>query len=291
MHKAVYLENGRYKDIEAVDVNPNQKKKVIYYCEDCKIRVVHNKGNIKEESKPFFRRSPGKFHLDFCQYKRKVTLAEIEKEIGTLDNLYFGIKPPLVLQQKEANEQEILEVISNNNESAPKEKSPIKTKVNQLKKHQKNLLTVDDLFHEINDILQQEFPVRQKLMNRIIGKIYYPYKGYNLLLENYKNSSLRKYFYVAGFIHINQFINLKDANKNYAIFSKNKDQNIQVRIYPYDNELSKNLQNLTWDTKTKGKTSEFIGVKADVKEVIYEEDLTIIKLNIYEFDLNHYRKT
>ncbi|ADP34412.1 hypothetical protein [Bacillus atrophaeus] len=132
-----------------------------------------------EGSKPFFRKDPGVPHIEGCYYGKKKTIQEVIREVGTADGLFYGVKPPLSVQRQSEIGDEV--PMHPKEKKTPKERNPIEQRVNKDKKHQKPIFTVDDLFHEITDIKSQEPALRNKLFDRLIGKIYYPYAEYPLI--------------------------------------------------------------------------------------------------------------
>jgi len=285
MPDALYIKDGKYIPIKAVHVNPNSKKKKTFYCTFCKRKVVHSKGNKNEGSKPFFRKAPTIDHVEGCDYGKKKNLKEIEREIGTLENLHYGIKPPLIVQATEVGGT------SNNSsgeKGARRETKGTRIKINPTKRHSKNILTVDDLFHEIMDIKSQEQPIKSNLFSRIFGVIYYSYSQYDLLIKHYEDNKFekKKYFFIAGKINVNQYKNLA-LDEGYAEL-EGVNEGIKLHIYPFNDEISKGLKRITWKTREAKKSEEFIGLKASIKGVIQNDRISIIKLNVYEFDLNHY---
>jgi hypothetical protein len=290
MPHAFFLKGGKYIKINALDVTKEQKKKLKFFCEYCYESAEHTQGSNKKDSKPFFRVGKNKKHLDECFYAKKKSLEDTIREVGTPENLYYDIKPPLNVQKAEI----LMEPSSKSNpdkKSNPeKEKKPHTIVVNKDKKHNKFLLSVDDLFCEIEEIRNlEESEVKNKLFNRIIGKIYFTYSSYDLLIEKIEADKLKTtYFFIAGNLPINEFINLKDKDRSHAIlFGKNP--LIRLKIFPYNSEVLTNLKRLTWDTKNKGIKYEFIGLKASFKKIVIDKGITFIELIAYEFDTNQYR--
>ncbi|WP_176533030.1 hypothetical protein [Priestia megaterium] len=284
MPDALYIKAGKYVSIRAVDVNPKTKGDKNFYCTFCKRKVVHSQGKKTEDSKPFFRKSPGVNHREGCEYGKKKNLEEIMREEGTLDNLHYGVKPPLVVQAQ-GSESEINNISGDKKESGNEIKG-IGTKRNPAKKHHRHILTVDDLFHELMDIKSQEQPLKSKLFSRIIGKIYYPYSQYQTLLNHHQENIIKKYFFTAGKINVNQYKNLS-LDEGYAEL-EGVNNDIKLHVYPFNNDISKSLKELTWNTRQAKKREEFIGLKVSIKNVIIKNEISIIELIVYEFDQNHY---
>ncbi|QSF42278.1 hypothetical protein [Priestia megaterium] len=284
MPDALYIKDGRYVLIRAVNVNPKTKGNKNFYCTFCKRKVVHSQGKKTEDSKPFFRKSPGVNHKEGCEYGKKKNLEETMREEGTLDNLHYGVKPPLVVQALES-EGEISNISGDKKESGNEIKG-IGTKKNPAKKHHRHILTVDDLFHELMDIKSQEEPLRSKLFSRIIGKIYYPYSQYQMLLNHRQDNTLKKYFFTAGKINVNQYKNLA-LDEGYAEL-EGVNNDIKLHVYPFDDRISGALKNLTWNIRQAKKHKEFIGLKVSIKNVSIKNEVPIIELIVYEFDQNHY---
>ncbi|MBZ6485064.1 hypothetical protein [Priestia aryabhattai] len=284
MPDALYIKDGEYISIRAVDVNPKTKGKKNFYCTFCKRKVVHSQGGKTEDSKPFFRKSPGINHREDCEYGKKKNLEEIMREEGTLDNLHYGVKPPLVVQAL-GSDSEVSNSSGNKKESENEIKG-IGTTRNPAKKHHRHILTVDDLFHELMDIKSQEQSLKSKLFSRIIGKIYYPYSQYQMLLNDYQENKLKKYFFTAGKINRNQYKNLS-LDQGYAEL-EGTNNDIKLYVYPFNKAIAKELKNLTWNTRKAKKYEEFLGLKVSIKKVIIKNGISIIELVVYEFDQNHY---
>lgn len=289
MPEALYKKNGKYLRIRAVDVDPKTKESTTFYCINCKVQVTHSQGKKSEKSKPYFRRYQNTPHLTQCKYASKKTLEEYKREVGTLENLYYGVKTPLLLQQQDKNEESVKRSNEEKKKPFPVEKHPSEIVINPTKSHRKHLLTVDDLFYELSDIEDQgDFSLKSKLKDRIYGKIYYAYSQYTEIVNNHINSNLKDYFFVAGKMYNNEFISLKDPLKGYAeLYGKNT--SIRLRIYPYTDKINKELRNLTYKTRENHKKYEFIGLLASLRKIITEGDKTIIELDIYEFDTDQYR--
>ncbi|WP_197204175.1 hypothetical protein [Cytobacillus firmus] len=289
MPEALYKKNGKYTRIRAVDVHPKMKESTTFYCIKCKVQVTHSQGKKSEQSKPYFRRFQNTPHLTNCKYASRKTLQEYEREVGTLENLHYGVKTPLLLQQQDKDEENTKG--SNDEQKAPSsiEKHPSEIVINPKKRHKKHLLTVDDLFYELSDIEDHsDISLKSKLKDRIYGKIYYSYSQYIEIINNYKNGSLKDYFFVSGKMNINEFITLKDPLKSYAeLYGKNT--SIRLKIYPYTDKINKELRNLTYRTRENHKKYEFIGLLASLRKIITEGDKTIIELDIFEFDTDQYR--
>lgn len=286
MPVALYKKNGQFYRIKAVDVDPKKKDFMSFYCRYCKIRVIYVQGNQDEGSKPFFRKAPRKVHLEGCPFSKKKTLDDEKREIGTLDNLEYGIKPPLAVQRV-SKDQDIISRGKNGSDSKRKnEKNPVETKVDSKKKHQRNISTVDDLFHEIKEIKNQDASIKRKLFNRLIGNIYYPYSEYELLLSHYNNDGLRRYFFTAGKVKVNEYTTIDEGYINLYGKLNNK---VMIRLFPVEKMVESQLRNFTYDTRFKAsKLTEFIGVKVSLKRVVKEGNKTLIELDLYEFDVNAY---
>ncbi|MGG0718657.1 hypothetical protein ABE096_13830 [Robertmurraya massiliosenegalensis] len=286
---AQYKKGGTFFKIRAVDVDPKSKDKITFYCCVCKQIVIHTQGSKTKESKPFFRRSPGRPHSLDCPYAKKVTLEELKREIGTLDNLHYDIKTPLVIQQQSGDEG-AQSSSKPKIEKTPTENLPTEIIKNPSKKHNKFIQTVDDLFHELADIENQsDFSIKKKLRERIYKKIYYPYSEYGeLVRKNDDNTIKRGYFFISGKLFVNEWIKLKDEKKGYAhLFGKEK--GIHLRIYPYNEKTHKKLLKITFNTKDANKKYEFIGVLASLQGIIKENEQIIIELTVYDCDHDQYR--
>ncbi|MGM0750230.1 MAG: hypothetical protein ACQEUS_20880 [Bacillota bacterium] len=288
-HASYVKENGEYEDIKAVDVDPKEKSRMSFYCKYCKRKVVYVQGNIDEGSKPFFRKAPGVPHEEGCYYGKKKTLQDIVREVGTLDELTYGIKPPLVVQKK-------LDVNTSSDKESNKpadrktrNENAVKQHVNPNKEHKKNIFTVDDLFHEIMDIKSQEPAIKFKLFNRLIGKVYFPYSEYLLIKEQHQKGKLKRYFFTAGKINVDDPEQYSSIENGYIILHGKGDEDIKLRLFPYDEKITVLLKKLRYKTKSVVKKKyEFIGVKVGFRQISDEDDTTYIDLDLYEFDLNKY---
>ncbi|MED1017889.1 hypothetical protein [Bacillus atrophaeus] len=287
MPDAKYLKDGKYYDIKAVDVDPKEKDHMSFYCMKCKIKVIYVQGKTAEGSKPFFRKAPGVPHVEGCYYGKKKTIQEVIREVGTADGLLYGVKPPLSVQRQSEIGDEV--AVHPKEKKPPKERNPIEQRVNKDKKHQKHLFTVDDLFHEITDIKTQEPALRSKLFNKLMGKIYYPYSEYSLIKENHQKGKLRTYFFTAGKINVFDQDEYYSIEKGYIILHGKGNDNIKLRLFPFEEKISVQLKKLRYKTKSVEKKKwEFIGAKVQFRQIIEEDDITYIDLDLYEYDLNQY---
>ncbi|MCM3191378.1 hypothetical protein M3596_21950 [Bacillus subtilis] len=288
MPDAKWLKDGKYYDINAVDVDPKQKDQMSFYCKNCKIKVIYVQGNVAEGSKPFFRKAAGIPHKEGCYYGKKKTLQDVVREIGTLDELDYGVKPPLALQKKLDINVDEKEQRKTNDKKISSEK-PSQQRINRNKKHKKHLLTVDDLFHEIMDIRSQEPAIKFKLFDRLIGKVYFPYSEYFLIKKQHQKGKLKRYFFTAGKLNVDDPEQYSSIESGYVILHGKGVEDIKLRLHPYDEKITVQLKKLRYKTKSVAKKKyEFIGVKVGFRQISEEDNTTYIDLDLYEFDLNRY---
>ncbi|MCT6515511.1 hypothetical protein N0B30_23045 [Bacillus subtilis] len=276
-----------YKPVLAVDFTP-ELRKVKTVCKYCEQSVIFVQGNKKEDSKPFFRRSPGVYHVEGCPYGQKKTLKDELREVGTLEGLLYGVKPPLAVQR--VKNSSVQEGEKSQSEERPRslEKQPRQQVPNKDKPHQRNLFGVDDLFHELKDIRSQEPSLMRKLYERIIGNVYYPYKEYSLLLEHSKKGKLRKYFYTAGIFKAKLEYDMIE-NKGYIFLYGKGNGSIKLRLYPGYEKVMTQLKRFRYKVARKEKKkTEFIGVLVQLRQISNEEGVTYIDLDLYDFSINHY---
>ncbi|WP_330937823.1 hypothetical protein VXF94_21300 (plasmid) [Bacillus amyloliquefaciens] len=276
-----------YKTVLAVDFTP-ELRKIKTVCKYCARSVIFVQGNKKEDSKPFFRRAPGVYHVEGCSYGQKKTLKDELREVGTLEGLLYGVKPPLTVQRRKGASNQEGEKSPSEERPRSMEKQPRQQVLNKDKPHQRNLFGVDDLFHELKDIRSQEPALMKKLYERIIGNVYYPYKEYSLLLDHFRTGKLRKYFYTAGIFKAKQeYDMIKD--KGYILLYGKGNELIKLRLHPAELKVMTQLKRFRYKVVIKEKKrTEFIGVLVQLRQIIKEEGVTYIDLELYDFSINHY---
>lgn len=144
---------------------------------------------------------------------------------------------------------------------------------------------VERLFH-VQDSGTEEAKI---IINKLVkNRRFYTTKNYEKLLNDFRLGYLTYPFFVVGYLHQNQYFNLKENGFVEITNDRHNYIPIVLRIKGKNEEfMLRRIKDITWYIKNSPNKTRYVGVLGEVTEVKEENTKTIINIEAYDFDMKY----